>query len=182
MIKGKLINIRILNENDLETYNRLTNDYEEKGDFFPIIVRTSTETKRIFNEDGFFSSAGGRMLIVSKSDEILGFVSFFKTTGYVSGYEIGYQIFKKVNRGKGYTTEALKLFSAFLFELFPITRLQICMEEENVGSVKVAQKCGFTFEGKMRNVMLYNGRYITNELYSMTREECPSLKSLKTTD
>lgn len=178
MIKGKLTNIRIIKEKDLETYNELTNDYGEKGEYFPIIIRTISETKKIFNDNGFFCAAGGRMLIVSKTDEILGFISFFKTTGYISGYELGYQIFKRENRGKGYTSEALKLFSSFLFEHFPITRLQICMEKENIGSVKVAKKCGFTFEGQMRNVMFHNGRYITNELYSMTREKCPPLKTL----
>ncbi len=178
MVQGKLINIRILEERDLETYNLLTNDYSEKGPYFPIIIRTISETKKIFNDNGFFSKEGGRMLIVDKKDNILGFVSFFKVAPYISGYEIGYQIFKSKNRGKGYTSEALKLFSAFLFELFPISRLQICMEKSNVGSLKVAEKCGFKFEGRMREVSSSNGKLITNELYAMIRSEAPSLKEL----
>ncbi len=178
MVNGILVNIRIMQEHDLIKYNELTNNYSEKGEYFPIIIRTISETKKIFAENGFFSKDGGRMLIVDKNDEILGFVSFFKTTQYITGYEIGYQIFEKKNRGKGYTSEALKLFSAFLFELFPITRLQICMEKANIGSIKVAEKCGFQFEGRMRDVSTSKGKLVTNELYSMIRSEAPFLKNL----
>ncbi|MBN2796890.1 MAG: GNAT family N-acetyltransferase [Clostridia bacterium] len=178
MIQGKLINLRIMEERDLEHYIHLTNDYNEKGEFFPAIIRTPSATKRIFAETGFFSAEGGRMLIVNKYDEILGYVSFFPTTKYINGYELGYQIFKSEHRNKGYVSEALKLFTAFMFEYFNITRLQICMEVGNDPSEHVAKKCGYQYEGTMRNVCELNGRMVHNKLYSMIRREAPFLKDL----
>lgn len=178
MIKGKKINLRIMKESDLDDYIALTNDYGEKGEFLPVIIRTPSATRKIFHENGFFCPEGGRMLIVSKEDRILGYVSFFKTAMYVKGYELGYQIFKRSDRSKGYVSEALKLFSAFLFEYFNITRLQVCMEVGNTPSERVAQKCGFVYEGIMRNVCHMNNREINNKVYSMIRSEAPFLKDL----
>lgn len=178
MIRGKKINLRVMYEKDIEKYIELTNDYQEKGPFFPAIIRTPSATRKIFNETGFFSHDGGRMLITSHEDEILGYVSFFQTTKYINGYELGYQIFKKDDRNKGYVSEALKLFSAFMFEYFNITRLQICMEAGNDPSEHVAKKCGFQYEGTMRNVCEMDGRIIHNKLYSMIRSEAPHLKDL----
>lgn len=178
MIKGNKIDLRIMESKDIESYVKLTNDYGEKGAYFPVVVRTLSETKRIFNETGFFDAKGGRILIVSKSDDIIGFVSYFKTAPYVSGYELGYQIFKSEERGKGFGTESLKLFSAFLFELYPISRLQICMEKDNIASESIAKKCGFTFEGIMRDAWCVSGKMITNQIYSMIRSESPCLSDL----
>lgn len=178
MIIGKQINLRVMKDKDLEQYIDLTNDYGEKGDYFPAIIRTQSATRRHFEETGFFNADGGRMLIVDKEDRILGFVSFFKTAMYINGYELGYQIFKRSDRGKGYVSEALLLFSSFLFEYFNITRLQICMEAENIASEKVAIKCGYQYEGNMRDVCRENGRLVTNKLYSLIRSEVKPLSEL----
>lgn len=178
MIKGRKIDLRIMYDRDIDTYCELTNDFKETGDHFPVIMRTPSETRKIFYETGFFSPTGGRMLIVGKDDHILGFVSYFKTAVYVNGFELGYQIFEEKNRGKGYVSEALKLFSSYLFELYPITRLQICMEKDNIASERVALKCGYRHEGCMRNAWVVRGKMVSNEVYSMIRSEAPSLKSL----
>lgn len=178
MIQGKRISLRLLKEEDLETFVALTNDTSQNGPCFPYIVRTISAVRRQFNEDGFFSKDGGRLMIVDHKDQIVGAISFFKIAHYVEGYEIGYQIFKSENRGRGYVSEALKLFSAFLFEHFPIKRLQICMEKDNLASEAVAKKCGFTYEGCMRNAWTVGGRTISNQVYSMIREEAPQLKEL----
>jgi len=178
MIQGHKIKLRLLEETDLKEFIKLTNDTSQTGSHFPYIVRTQTSTKKRFDEDGFFSSESGRMMIVDDNDQIVGAISYFKLAHYVEGYEIGYQIFQEKHRGFGYTSEALKLFSAFLFEYYPINRLQICMEKDNVASEKVAIKSGFTFEGVMRNAWTVGGRVISNQVYSMIREEAPNLKSL----
>lgn len=179
MIKGKKIDLKLMKKEDLDEFVTLTNDTEETGDYYPYIIRTYSETLQIYNDNGFFSKDGGRLLIKDKSNQIVGAISFFKNAAYVCGYEIGYQIFRKENRGKGYVSEALKLFSAFLFEHFPINRLQICMEADNKASEAEAKKCGFTYEGTMRNAWTVRGRTISNLVYSMIREEAPTLNEVK---
>lgn len=178
MIYGEKIYLRLIKEEDLETFVELTNDTRETGDYYPYIVRTMSETVELYNRTGFFDPSAGRMFICTDEDTIVGAVSYFKNAAYVNGYEIGYQIYRKENRGKGYTSEALKLFSAFLFEHYNISRLQICMEKDNLASEAVAKKCGFQFEGIMRNAWTVRGRMISNLVYSMIREEAPLLKDI----
>jgi RimJ/RimL family protein N-acetyltransferase len=50
--------------------------------------------------------------------------------------------------------------------------------EGNLGSSRVAEKCGFTYEGTMRKATFNQGEYHSLRLYSLLREECPSLDEL----
>lgn len=179
MIEGKNINLRLMAREDIDAYVKLTNDTAAPGDYYPLVVWTKTETEKLFNEHGFFSDKSGRMMITSKDGEIIGFISYFPGSPYLNGYELGYKIFDPVNHGKGYTTEAVKLFSAFMFEHKPISRLQICMIEGHEGSARVAEKAGFKFEGVMRDVAYHRGKIISNRMYSLTRSEVPSLENVK---
>ncbi|WP_240838946.1 GNAT family N-acetyltransferase [Acidaminobacter sp. JC074] len=178
MIRGKLVELRLMKKEDIELFVQLTNDTSHTGQHFPYIVRTLSDTIKHYNEDGFFSPSGGRLLIFDLEDNLVGAISYFKNAHYVEGYELGYQIFRQENRGKGYVSEALKLFSAFLFEHYPINRLQICMEKDNLASEAVAKKCGFVYEGTMRDAWTVGGRKISNLTYSMIRDEAPKLKDL----
>lgn len=82
------------------------------------------------------------------------------------------------DKGKGYTTEALKIFTAYLFELKPIKRLEIQLSKDNIPSRKVAEKCGFVYEGLKRQSVFSRGKYEDSLLFSLLREECPSLNEV----
>jgi hypothetical protein len=47
-----------------------------------------------------------------------------------------------------------------MFELKPIQRLQICTASENEAARRVAEKCGFVFEGTMRKAYFARGKYL----------------------
>lgn len=64
-------------------------------------------------------------------------------------YEVGYHIGEKYTK-KGYATEAIKAFLPVVMPKVGIDRIAgICLTE-NIASVKVMERCGFTkvFEGK----------------------------------
>ena len=114
------------------------------------------------------------MLILNKADRIVGEISYFKGMDYQVGYEVGYQIYLKSDRGKGYMSEALEIFSAYLFKLKPITRLQLNLIKNNIGSRKVAERCGYKHEGTMRRAVFNRGKYHDLELFSLLKEEVES--------
>lgn len=178
MLEGKNIILRNMKESDLDDYVQLTGDARENGNYFPLIIRSKPLVKKVFDETGFWEPDKGRMMITGKSERLIGFISYFKGAFYNTGYEIGLQIFKKEDRDKGYATEALQIFSAYMFEERQIHRLQICMDKDNVGSKKLAEKCGYKWEGTMRQVSFTRGRYHDLELYSLLRDECPGLNKV----
>ena len=69
--------------------------------------------------------------------------------------DIGYRINKNY-WGKNYTTEAGRAITKAAFELMELTRLQIRCFTNNYGSVKVAQKLGFSLEGTIKQGAIIN--------------------------
>ena len=56
-------------------------------------------------------------------------------------YCIGYQY-----EGKGFTTQSVRAISAFAIETLGLSSLQIIAHKTNVGSIKVAENCGYSWQ------------------------------------
>ena len=178
MIKGKLINLRLVTQQDIEEIFTLTSDLSQRGEYWPLSLQSEPGFKKKYAETGLWTNDFGTMLITDKNNRIVGEINYFKGLWYMPGYEVGYQIYRAEDRGKGYLTEALRIFTAYLFESKSINRLEIETSVGNVASRKVAEKCGFKYEGLKRQAIYSKGRYLDIELFSLIREECPSLKEV----
>ena len=175
MLEGPNVILRLFTEDDLDEFLKLENTCAEMGEFAPIDLRSPAAFRKHFSETGGWDDKLGRMLITDKSDRLLGHIMFIKEPSFQSGYEVGFIIFRRENRGKGYTTEALRIFSAYLFEVKPIPRLQLSTHADNVAARRVAEKCGYKLEGTLRQMFFTRGAYVDYVLYSLLRDECPSL-------
>lgn len=122
------------------------------------------------------------MIVADKEGRVLGVIVFFWNSPGETGYEIGYVIFRRADRGKGYLTEALQIFSAYLFDLKPIPRLQILTAKDNVPARRVAEKCGHVLEGTFRRYGFVRGAYCDAILYTLLREDCPPLAHVPATE
>ncbi|MDF2532841.1 MAG: rimL [Clostridia bacterium] len=178
MIIGKKINLRMVKQSDLDELIPLMSDTVERGEFLNPNMVNEVMYKKRYQETGFWNDEFGSLLITDKNGRLLGDIAYFKGVGYLPGFEIGYNIFRREDRGKGYITEALKLFSAYLFEIKTINRLEVHADKDNTGSRKVAEKCGFTFEGIKRQAVFSRGAYCDLAIYSMLRHECPSFTEM----
>lgn len=178
MILGKNINLRVVRECDLDELFGLNSGLSEKGDYDSLQLPAESMLKNRFRENGMWSEDFGSMLICDKTGRIMGDISYFKGLRYCEGYEIGYRLFRREDRGKGYMTEALKLFSAYMFSVKPIARLQVNCFSENAASRRTAEKCGYKYEGTMRKAVFCRGRFYDLDLLSIMREECPDFSEL----
>ncbi len=175
MLEGPNIILRLFTDDDLEEFLKLENAYAEMGEFAPIDFRSPAAFRKHLSEAGGWDDKLGRMLITDKSNRILGHIMFMKEPSFQSGYEVGFVVFRREDRGKGYTTEALRIFSAYLFELKPIPRLQLGTHADNIAARRVAEKCGYKLEGTLRQMFFARGAYVDCVLYSLLRDECLSL-------
>lgn len=178
MVEGKKINLRVIRECDLDELLRITSDISERGDFDSLQLAAEPTFRSRFRENGLWTEDFGTMLITDKAGKLLGDITFFKGLRYCEGYEIGYRLFRKEDRGKGYMTEALRIFSAYMFSIKPIIRLQVNCFSENIPSRKTAEKCGFTYEGTMRKAVFCKGKYYDLDLLSIMRKECPDFSEV----
>ncbi len=171
MIKGQNIDLRLIKESDIDPLYNLHSDIANRGDFYQLNVKSETIFKQQFQENGFWGDDYGRLLIVNKTNEILGSILYFKSVFYFDALEIGYIIFDLEKRGKGVMTEALKLFVEYLFNIKNINRLEVRILPENKASEKVALKCGFIFEGAARQAIFHQGTHFDLNQYSLLRSE-----------
>ena len=84
--------------------------------------------------------------------------------------EIGYAI-SQAYWGRGIVTEAAKAVIAFGFEEMDLVRIQAKCLIENVGSARVMEKVGMSYEGLIRKGLLVKGAHHDLKLYSILREE-----------
>jgi [ribosomal protein S5]-alanine N-acetyltransferase len=188
MLQGKRIMLRTIRHDELDAVYRHIADINAKGPWWHLDLPSEQSFHHDFMENGCWGEHEGRMLIMAhpgvsgsktteKGDHI-GELLYFKGLDYQSGLEVGYEIFDAVHYGKGYMTEALSLFCAYLFSVRPINRIQVNLMKGNQGSRRVAEKCGFTYEGTMRAATFNRGAYHDLELFSLLRDECPDLEGL----
>ena len=109
-------------------------------------------------------------VIEKKSGICIGQIAIFLVDDKNHFCEIEYALGKKFHR-KGYATEAVKSVLGFCFNTVGFHKVQVCHKEGNVASQGVIRKCGFTYEGTLRDYFYMNGEYVSRLYYSMLAEE-----------
>jgi RimJ/RimL family protein N-acetyltransferase len=175
VLEGSKVILRLFEERDLDEYLDLESRETQAEDMAPATLRPGSLFRKQFAETGFWEEDKGRMVVTDRAGRMLGMIMYFRGPGRDSGYEIGFVVLSRADRGKGYMSEALRIFSAYLFEIKPIERLELCMFKGHDASRRVAVKCGYQHEGTLRRAELLRGRWHDLEVFSLLRGECPPL-------
>jgi RimJ/RimL family protein N-acetyltransferase len=79
--------------------------------------------------------------------------------------ELGYVLGTEA-RGRGVATEALRQLTAWAFDEQDMIRLQLLISVSNDASKRVAQRCGYRFEGVLRGLYVKQGAREDTESWS----------------
>ena len=79
--------------------------------------------------------------------------------------ELGYWLSEEFWR-RGIMTEAVAAFSDFCFNNFQLRRIYAEPFANNPASVRVLEKAGFTFEGRLKNNVLKDGKLFDSLIYA----------------
>ncbi len=171
MLKGNTITLRPILESDLESLYRYHTDIDTRGDFYPHGIASQSTFRKRFYDTGYWGDKEGMLVIANAEDEITGEIEFFKTVNYLDEYEIAYRLYSSEHHGKGVMTEALSLMVRYLFETKPINRIRLMIHPGNAASRRVAEKCGFTYEGTAREAWYNRGKHHDLGVYSILHRE-----------
>ena len=143
-------------------------DYGEPYYSTPDEVRELFDTKYIvsYSKDDYYRWA----VIHKESNECIGQIAFFWVDSENHFAEIEYCIGQAFQR-KGLATEATKTIVDFGFNKINLHKVQISVKEINPASRRVIEKCGFTYEGTLRDYFFSSGKYISRLYYSLLRSE-----------
>lgn len=170
MLKGSLCTVRHLLSADLNVFIALVNDLPSRGDYFSSHFKSPETIRREFMLTGFTSEESELFVIEDSFHHIVGVITHFEGRTPLCR-EIGYRLFDPQLAGRGYVSEATRLLIEHLFKAHQYHRLELLMDPCNLASERIAQKCGFTEEGTLRQAFFINGTIRDAKLYSLLRPE-----------
>jgi RimJ/RimL family protein N-acetyltransferase len=142
------------------------------------------EEPSLLNSEKFCRTSRSRFIqresmvyfIYLKSDQsFIGDVGLHRIEWDIPKVEIGYWC-RSGAQGNGYIVEAVKAITEFSLTQLAAKRIEICADDLNVSSWKVAERAGFELEGILRNASRDG---VTDQLrdlrvYSKIRTEIPA--------
>lgn len=89
----------------------------------------------------------------------------------IASKEVGYSL-AKTRWGRGYMPEAVHRVTGYAFEVLNMDVVMLKTRSDNTKSQRVAEKCGFTYEGTLRHSnRAYNGVITEMRCYSILKNE-----------
>ncbi len=169
MLEGKNLNLRTVKEGDLSELYAYFDSIRMKGEYLSSELLSEHQFRSQFYETGFWTDERGTLLVL-KDGQLVGAV-WFERQLFFDCLDLHFYVFHPKNRAKGIMQEALPLFVSYLFAAKKVERVQILVPGYSKAALRVAQKCGFQFEGIARSALFYRGSYLDLCIYSRLRSE-----------
>lgn len=109
-------------------------------------------------------------IVLKATGECIGQIACFLVDDKNHFVEIEYcvgTLFQK----RGYMTEAVKAVISFGFERIHLHKIQVSHKAGNISSKRVIEKCGFVYEGTLRDYFYHGDGYTDRLFYSMLQDE-----------
>ena len=140
-------------------HRNLVNPPKNGADFKEFLTRNESEANESF-------------LICRKSDDaIVGAINLSQIFRRVfQNCYLGYYLFEKYT-GKGLMTEAVALVLRYAFQNLKLHRVEANVQPENLPSIAVLQRNGFTREGFSRKYLKIGGKWRDHERFAIIKED-----------
>lgn len=171
-IEGEHINLRGVQESDLETYYNFLLDDEmgrltgSQGEFTGEQTAAWIRKISVPAEDRV-----DLMIIVRETDELIGEVVLNEIDADNRSANIRIGIRGHAHRGKGYGTEAMTQMLRYGFEALSLHRIHLGVYTFNPRAIHVYEKLGFQREGVERDALYVDGEFHDMILMSMLEDE-----------
>lgn len=109
-------------------------------------------------------------IILKETNECIGQIAYFLVDSKNHFAEIEYCIGSNFQKS-GLATEATKAVIQYGFDRINLHKVQICHKSINIPSRRVIEKCGFTYEGTLRDFFYQDEKYIDRLYYSILKDE-----------
>ena len=173
-LKGELVYLRALEPEDLDLIFKIEND-EDLWELSTTLTPFSKFLLKHYlkNAHKDIYEAKQLRLVVCKAatDEALGMIDLFDFDPRNHRAGLGILIFSKVERGKGYGAEALKLITKYAIKRLELHQLYANILEENAPSIKLFEKQGFERVGLKKDWTRVGGSFKNEYLYQLIHND-----------
>lgn len=192
---GEAVRLRHWRPTDLPIYRDWLRPHQDwhtwDGPYFPIISDSAADAyvarlRTAVEEDQgvIWARADGapdRTLPVTlavvadtATDELIGTVSWHWESRETDWARMGISIYDPGLRGSGRGTEAMRLWTDYLFRATEWRRLDYSTWSGNTAMVRVGEKLGFSVEGRFRDARVVRGEVFDSVVLGVLRREWES--------
>jgi ribosomal-protein-alanine N-acetyltransferase len=174
MIKCSGFHIAPLKTGDALLLSQLMqNNKEQFSDYFPgtLAENISDEKSKQFIDNASYKMKSKEQFLYGLYVEniVIGLVYIKELNWSIKEGEFSYCIDKN-HTGKGWITEAIKVLSSIAFTSLNLERLTIIVHKTNIPSVRVAEKCDFSYVKILKNEFTPPGKQSMDmELYVLKK-------------
>lgn len=166
-----MITLREIREEDAEDMLDWMHDPESQKGFQKNILGVTLEEAREFCRnaklrENLEQGQSIHLAVAGAGDEYLGTISLKEINPEYHSAELAIALRKKA-RGKGIATKAVELLLKKAFEEMNLHRIYLTVLADNIPAIRLYERCGFVFEGELRDHLFLNGRYISWKLYGI---------------
>lgn len=174
MIFGENVRLRAIEREDLPQYVEWLNDPEVRSGLLLHLPLSQVE------EDGWYENmikrpaAEHAMAIEILSDDgwiFVGSCGLHNIDWRCRSAEAGIFIGDKRYWSQGYGTDVMRLILYHGFETLNLNRIALDVYDNNPRAIRAYEKAGFVHEGRKRQGMYKDGKYLDTLLMSVLRDE-----------
>lgn len=173
MWQGPRVRLRAFVAEDWETYHAWNVDDEQTRNLDQIHFPQSAAAARSWAEREAGRGPDGdsfRFVIENEHGEVVGDLSTHDCDPRVGAFSYGISI-RPDQRGKGYAAEAIPLVLHYYFLEKRYQKVTVTIFSFNEPSVRLHERLGFQFEGRIRRTAFTAGAHHDALIYGMTVEE-----------
>ncbi len=168
IIKGQNIVLRAIEPEDAELLFKLINDPETEyllgGWSFPVSQKDQLDWIVSLSRD---NSNLRCMIQINETSEAVGTVILNNIDCKNGTAAIHIKIAGNAHKGKGYGTEAINTLVDYGFNELRLHCIYAQVNEDNIPSQKLFQKCGFIPEGILKDRLHKKGKYLSVKMFSI---------------
>ncbi|HJZ46088.1 MAG TPA: GNAT family protein [Roseiflexaceae bacterium] len=170
MLKGERVTLRAVERDDLKRLHELERNVElvllGDGQWQPIPLAAF---EKEFEKD---LERGEKADFVIEADGVVvGRIALVHSNRRSGSAEFGIGIYDPEYVGKGYGREAISLLLDWAFQIQNYRRIWLKTSSENERAIRCYKAVGFVEEGRPRQQLYSNGRYVDSVLMGMLRSE-----------
>ena len=174
MIYGDKLRLRAVERSDLRRFVEWLNDPEVREGLLLHLPLSMAEEEKWFEDMIKRPAVEHPMVIEIRQDEswvMIGNCGIHNIDWRLRSAEVGIFIGEKGYWDQGYGTEAMRVLLDHSFNTLNLNRIALQVYEDNPRAVRAYEKAGFVHEGRERQGMYKNGRYVDIIWMSVLRPE-----------
>lgn len=165
--------LREKQDDDVENFFKYYTDPEVNKYILTEVPQTLEDARRelyywrnvFYNNDGIYFAISNK-----KDDAMIGSVGLTSHSTYHNRIELSYDMAQEFWR-RGIMTKAVKAALRYGFMVMKINRIEAVTSIYNEASVRLLEKCGFKYEGCLRQHRYHRGKLVDVYMFSVLRED-----------